>query len=368
MKVAQVSQHYLPMIGGQEVYIDNLVGVFREAGIESQVFQPDRGVRRADIITVPRVPGLGRIIDGSEPYVFNLLLGLTQLNRLAEADVVIAHYAFSAWALGRLAKKTIILSHGVDWHTEGMTWDDKVHEHVARARLQGWPHVVNDTHYLRHFGFDVPPATGFFTEVVPNKWFIPNCVDTRYFAPNKGLPELRSRAILLVPRQVTPDRGIHLAIEAFRPVWEMNPELTLLVLGKIRLGPYYRSCVELARRLGIEKQVVFQDNVENSRMPDYFSSSLLTIIPTLRREGTSLSALESMACGTATVSTNVAGLADLPTVQCDPTPTALATAINATLGDRERIGAQQRTTVSQQFNIEKWAEAWLRVVRTIAER
>ena len=101
-------------------------------------------------------------------------------------------------------------------------------------------------------------------------------------------------------------------------------------------------------------------------MPDYYSSALVTLIPTLRREGTSLSALESMACGIATVSTNVAGLADLPTVQCEPNETAVAQALQDTLRKRTEIGLSQQATVRRIFNIENWAHAWLEVIRSVA--
>ena len=365
MKIAQVTQHYLPVIGGQEVYIENLLRVFREAGIESEIYQPDRGVRRGDVITVPRVKGLGRLVHGSEPYVFDFFLWLLKLRRLSRADLIIAHYAFSAWPLRRFAKKTIILSHGIEWHLENMTWDDRIHDRIARERLDAFPHVVNDTHYLRHFGYGTPPATGYFEEVAPRKWFIPNCVDTARFSRTSGLAEIKARNIILVPRQVTRDRGIDLAIRAFGAISSQHPALTLHVLGKIRHCEYYRGCLDLARALGIEKRVIFQDGIANDKMADFYSSALCTVIPTLRREGTSLSALESMACGTATISTDVAGLRDLPTVQSAPTPEALAAAMTDTLARREQIGAQQSAIVRNQFNLSNWSAAWLRVVRAV---
>jgi glycosyltransferase involved in cell wall biosynthesis len=366
MKIAQVTQHYLPIVGGQEVYIDNLNRVFRDAGWEAEVFQPSRSIQRSDVVNVRRIPKIGRLISGSEPYVFNFFLRLGHLRRLDTADIIISHYAFHAPPLRRLAKKTIILSHGVEWHLENMTWDDREHERRARAYFDEFPHVVNDTHYLRHLGFEAPPATGFFTEVAPGKWFIPNCVNTSVFTRTTGLPELTARPSILVPRQVCEDRGIHLAIEAFKNILYVHPEFTLHILGKIRPGEYIERCKELAKKLGVSKRVVFQDHISNGTMADYYSSTCLTLIPTIRREGTSLSALESMACGTPTVSTNVAGLRDLPTIQCNADADSVATAVVETLERREEIAAAQTAAVQRDFNIVNWGEAWRRVIQSVS--
>ena len=366
MKIAQVSQHYLPIVGGQEVYIDNLNRVFRQAGWEPEVFQPSRGMLRPDVVNVPRIPKIGGLISGSEPYVFNFFLRFGYLRRLDAADVIISHYAFHAIPLRRLAKKTIILSHGVEWHLENMTWDDREHERRARACINDFTHVVNDTHYLRHLGIDAPPAQGLFTEVSPGKWFIPNCVDTSLFTRTPGLPELKARPSILVPRQVCEDRGIHLAIEAFRRILDARPEYTLHLLGKIRPGEYIERCRALVKRLGLSERVVFQDHVSNGTMADYYSSSCLTLIPTIRREGTSLSALESMACGTATVSTNVAGLRDLPTVQCNPDADSVARAVLETLDRREEVASVQLAAVQRDFNILNWGTAWCRVINAVS--
>ena len=368
MKIAQVTQHYLPVVGGQEVYIENLNRIFSEAGWKTEIFQPSRDIRSPNVVNVFRIPKIGGIITGAEPYVFNFFLRMGHLRQLNEADVIISHYAFHAIPLRSLAHKTIVLSHGVEWHLENMTWDDRAHERRARACFNEFVHVVNDTHYLRHLGLDIPPARGFFTEVAPGKWFIPNCVDTTRFSRTEGLPDLLARPSILVPRQICEDRGILLAIEAFRHILDSHPNLTLHLLGKIRPGKYIESCRRLVQQLGLSDNVVFQDHVSNGTMADYYSSSLLTLIPTLRREGTSLSALESMACGTATVSTNVAGLRDLPTVQSEPEAEQLARAVLETLSQRERIGAEQAESVRRNFNMANWSEAWCRVIRSVAKQ
>lgn len=367
MKIAQISTHYRPVIGGQEVYITNLNRVLVEAGHQSLVYQLHRGERGADAVCFPRVLGVSRYVAGFEYRWLNALATLLRPKRLFGADAIISHYAVHARPLAEVAKKTVVLSHGVEWNTENQGSFDRWREANARWCLSRFVHVLNDTHYLRYLGIDAEPGQGCFTEVKPGKWFVPNCVDTDHFSPGSGMPEYVGKKVILVPRQMVVDRGIHLAIEAFGMLAESDSAVEMCLLGKRwkPQGEYIRKLDRMISEAGLEERVYFRDPVPNGEMPEWYRSAAVTLIPTLRREGTSLSALESMACGTATVSTNVVGLADLPTRQCPANAEALAQVLQDVLTDRERIGADQRCVVSEVFNMRNWGRAWLEVLATI---
>jgi glycosyltransferase involved in cell wall biosynthesis len=101
-------------------------------------------------------------------------------------------------------------------------------------------------------------------------------------------------------------------------------------------------------------------------MEDFYASAEMCLIPSLCGEGTSLSALEAMAYGLATITTNVAGLKDLPSVQCEPQATALAEAMLWVFSERRAIGEEQRSQVSREYSFERWAQAWREVIRKVA--
>ncbi|MCP5536770.1 MAG: glycosyltransferase family 4 protein [Akkermansiaceae bacterium] len=368
MNLAHISHCYKPVIGGQEVYIENLQKILMAEGIQGDVFQPDRGVTDKDVKPVFRMRVVPRYIHGAEAHLFDFFLNLAHARELEQYDVIIAHYALHAWAQRRHAYKTIVLSHGVEWHQENQTWDDKRREKTAKKCFDLFPHVVNDTHYLRYHGLDAPAGEHCFQEVAPGKWFIPNCVDGARFRPGLGHASLHGRKVILVPRQMVADRGIDLAIKAFKHLSETDAELEMCLLGKRRPGPY----IDMIDRLIIDREltgkVYFAENVPNEEMPAWYNGAVVTLIPTLRREGTSLSALESMSCGVATVSTNVAGLADLPTVQCAPDDIAMAGALQKTLENNAEVGGQQQKIVKATFNMHNWAEAWLRVIGAVASQ
>ncbi len=367
MNIAQISQCYKPIIGGQDVYISNLMKVLEKAGHQNKVFQPNKGVEADDVVNVFQIKGLARIIKGAEGSLFNASLGLFHAKEIGKYDAIIAHYALHAWPRRKYADKTIVLSHGVEWHLENQTWHDKAREKAAKNCFDLFPHVVNDTHYLRHHGLDIKPSENCFEEVAPNKWFIPNCVDGEKFSKGTGHSSLANRKVILCPRQMVVDRGIDLAIKAFKLISEEDSELELCLLGKRRAGKYLGYLYQLIIDLELQDKVYFAQDVPNEEMPKWYNGALVTVIPTLRREGTSLSALESMSCGTACVSTNVAGLADLPTVQSDPNEESLAEALRETIRNAEKIGMEQQKKVSKVFNMENWVEAWLNVLKKVSK-
>ena len=64
----------------------------------------------------------------------------------------------------------------------------------------------------------------------------------------------------------------------------------------------------------------------------------------------------------ATVSTNVEGLLDLPTVHCAPAVEDLYQTMAATFAERQRIGQEQRAAVASTYTFANWSAAWLRVI------
>lgn len=370
MSVAQVTYKYWPVRGGQEVYVSQLLRVLTDLGMAGEVFQPWNGEASSKRVVPPNIhllrtpPFAGRLIPSIGQHVYNLYLACMRA-RLRRYDLVIVHYAFHALPLIGL-RNLLVLSHGVEWHMVRPTLDDRARAFAARSLFGRVPLVANDTHYLRIHGIDAKPAAGMFTEVAPNRWFIPNCVDTEFFTDIPSVYAESAPRTILVPRQVTEDRGIKLAIEAFQIVKQVDPTLHMRIVGGPLKGKYYFECVELIKRLGLADSVQFAGFVDNSKMPDVYRAAHITLVPTLCREGTSLSALESMACGTATVSTNVAGLADLPCVQADPQPRALADAVLRTVGDARTCGHRQQATVRSVFNLDNWRRAWGQVLTRLA--
>ena len=120
--------------------------------------------------------------------------------------------------------------------------------------------------------------------------------------------------------------------------------------------------LDLIKDLNLNEKVIFLGRVSWSDMPKIYSSAIMTLIPSLGVEGTSLSALESMASATATISTDRGGLSDLPTVHCQANELSLFDSMKEVYKNYKQIGQQQQNSVQKNFNLIKWKNAWLNVV------
>ena len=362
MKVTQVSMFYLPIKGGQEAYVANLNRVFHRNNVATEVVQPGRGcTNQDDVIMLPSIRGIGRLLPDAAWFLFNMEL-IVLRNHLRQSDVLISHYPFHYPVL-RWHKSVIVVSHGLDWRMPPRTLADRYRVYSAKLCKENSAFVVaNDTHFLRGLGYDVQPGTNYFQAIDRNVWFIPNCVDTTRFQPTGVSRE----NIVLVPRNIRRVRGIHLAIEAFSLFAQRNRNFTMQVVGGPLKGKYYMNCVDLVRKCNLEERVSFVGSVPWDALATYYNRSALTLIPTLELEGTSLSAIESMACKTPVVSTNVAGLNDLPTLKAEPIAESISNKLQEALTNWGAISAYQYDEVLTTFNLGNWERAWMSVMDGIA--
>jgi glycosyltransferase involved in cell wall biosynthesis len=310
---------------------------------------------------------LPRVVPGLNWYFFNLCLRL-KWRAISREDLLIVHYALHYPAVKR-HPRVVVVSHGVEWEVPPRTWDDRVRAARALDTFGCCTVVANDTDYLRHCGVDIAPGQRAFEEVRPGRWYIPNCVDIRFF--RKVAPDERLRRLnpILVPRNVFFRRGLHLAIEAFAGLAKTrHGHRNLVIVGGISDRRYYRDLGRMIERFGLRGRVHFWGHVPWAEMPAIYSAAECTVIPSIYSEGTSLSALESMACGTPVVSTDIGGLRDLPTLQCARNAAAMRGALVEVLSARDAYAKQQEWAVRERFNTDKWSCAWERVVDSVMAR
>ncbi len=361
MRIAQITYSYKPIIGGADVWAQLLRDVCDEAGHETTVFQ-----RPCDGVEDPAVrmicSPLSRFI-GRRGEFWTLPYGLrTMRDELARQDVLVVHYPNYHRQL-EWHPATVLISHGVFWDDKPGALRSRIKRSLARrAYMKAAAVVANDTFFLREVGEDIQPGAEPFSEVAPGRFFVPNCVDTDKFTRIEPHPDLPQGPMVIVPRNVYRNRGVHLAIEAFALCEGEIAGATLLIAGADGQASYAAHCRKMAEDLRGHREVRFFGPIPWDRMPEAYSASELTVIPTICGEGTSLSALESMSCGTATVTTDVAGLADLPAMKASPTPEALAQSMQAAWEQRDELGAAQQQTVRTVYNMANWKSAWSKIL------
>lgn len=351
--ISHIISHYYPPIGGGENYVEDLFKIITSLGVNQMIYQQDskksypfvRNVKKTFLI---------------KNFNLNLYKYLYTLNK---SNIIIIH---------DLQRFIPILSHKIIGVCHGVTWDNpsfnpKKNRRKKLKAVKAFQNalgiVANDTNFFREMGVDIKPAEKLFEEILPNRWFIPNCVDTNFFKKNRGLDQIKNMNPILVPRTVIPARGIHLAIEAFAYFTQKVDNVSLIIVGLCADLNYLLTILyNLIHEYSLIGKVFFLGKIDRSIMPYIYSSSLMSIIPSIYCEGTSLSALESMSCGTPTISTNIGGLRDLPTIQCEPTSQSIFEGMLEVYKNRTKIGEKQCEIVQKKYNINLWKEAWIKVL------
>lgn len=138
-----------------------------------------------------------------------------------------------------------------------------------------------------------------------------NGVDLQAFTPPAARDQVRiqlgisGRTILSVGH-LTERKGHHLVIEALT----LLPDVSLLIAGQ---GEEREKLMALAQRLGVAQRVKFLGAVPHAELKNYYGAVDMLILAS-SREGWANVLLESMACGTPVVATNIWGTPEVVAV------------------------------------------------------
>lgn len=383
-RIGHVTTDYRPAVGGAEIYVAALKRELASIAEEQIVFQLDNRDHDPElesdpaIVLIPRLPGPYKWRRGPNLYWFNHGLKRAAIRaKLKECDLLIVHYPFH-WPAVRWHPRVIAVSHCVEWCQPPKRFTHRRRKSIAKRCVKDAAGIVaNDTNFWREMGIRVQPKEKLWEEVAPRRWCLPNAVDTKQFSPKveARMPDRLNlylsrgfgapRPFILVARNAMPHRGIHLAIEGLGRIAADHPDMALVVAGSHPSKSYRAQCDQVTASFGIKDRVAYMGHVPPEEMPGLYRCAALTLVPTIRHEGTSLAALEAMACGTPTISSNHGGLADLPTVQVPADGKKLAKAIEEVWIRREEIGKRQRKVVKEKFAIDRWGEAWRGVVEKV---
>jgi glycosyltransferase involved in cell wall biosynthesis len=187
-----------------------------------------------------------------------------------------------------------------------------------------------------------------------------NGIDLQKFRPeNKGSARERlglpDKTILLSVGHLVERKGHHIAIEALTKLPE---KVNLVIAGS---GPERTSLEALARQQGVSEKVRFTGQLENSELRWWYSAADALVLCS-SREGWANVLLESMACGTPVIATNIWGTPEVVStivagqLMTERTPSALAHSFAALFADypqNEDVRAHaekfswEATTISQ---------------------
>ncbi len=210
------------------------------------------------------------------------------------------------------------------------------------AALQSVDFVVGNSNYT------IGRIRGNLPAIAPKCRTLYNGVDADFFTP-----QLRARAgaqakVVLFVGRVSPEKGLHVLIEAFDRVLESHPDCELHICGQPGLLPYSylvglssdpidqglkrfygRTLAEKIRRQLLQKSSSYVDDLRallNARtaervrffgpvpyaeLPQIYASATVFVIPSVVNEPFGNPLAEAMACGLPIVATNGGGFREL---------------------------------------------------------
>lgn len=374
MRIVQFGYTFLPLQGGEEAYILNLSRCLKRNGLSTLVIQ--RGFRKAykpgesEVRTVP-VSFLapddvnGPVIDRQLVYG---LVSIPALFRTAnKGDVLIVYYPqlfFPGVMLLKALKgvKVICVNLGITWDKPNMSLKEKLLyayiQFLEKLSLRiADQTVATDSRYLREAEkWNLRPRKRIIT--------IFNFVDTEFYTPGGT-----GKKTILCPRNLRHARGIDLAIRAMQKVNRSHGDAKLIILGE---GPLKGEMQQLIGRLKVNAEI--RSPVKGEELRRYYRQSAAVLVPSRYSEGTSLAALEAMACGKPVIVSNVGGLPDLVKnletgLVVEPDAEEIGNAIIKVLDDKplaRRLGRSARQAAVSRFSSKTWCQSWMEAIGRVA--
>jgi len=227
------------------------------------------------------------------------------------ADVVDAHFALFAFlpvVLRQLHGRRLVVHFHGPWAAESASQDQRTS--VAsrlKQRIEGTVYRRADAVVVLSEAFrDLLSQTYAVAQQAVH--VIPPGVDLERFTP--GRDEARRRLGLdldghyvFTARRLVPRMGLDVLLEAWAQV--ADARAVLLVAGE---GPLRATLEKRAGELGLTGRVRFLGRVAETDLVDLHRAADVGVVPTTALEGFGLVVLESLACGTPVVVTDVGGL------------------------------------------------------------
>ena len=243
----------------------------------------------------------------------------------------------------------------------GQQWEKRVaSENLPTREFPNSPcHVVFVSEFLRTLYREAGLA-------FPSSEIIFGGVPTERFYSPVRRHDIERPIRTLYAGQITPDRGLHTAIEAFGQIApRLRNRLTLTVAGHC-IGSYYEGIQKRVQELGLARCVNFLGKVPHDRMPAVYKEHDILLFLSTRDEGLPLVMVEAMLAGCAVLTTGsggaieVAELAKLPLIP-KADPVALSNLLSKLVinpAELDEIALRGQEVAQNEFSLDVMISRW----------
>ncbi len=364
LNIAMISIHSCPIAvlggsitGGMNVYVRELAAELAKRGhsidIYTKAHQPQHGPP-INLGQNVRIIHLDTGVDEDMPKlaIYDYIQRLTgvaedfrKYNQL-RYDLIHSHYWLSG-LIGQQLQALWHVPHAVMFHTLGAIKNRLgIGEYEPELRIESEREVISNCDRI------IASTTRETEDLVnlygasPNKITVIPCgVNLDLFQPvdketaRRELGLDHEKVILFVGR-MDPVKGLEQLLTALSFMDGEKPPLLMIVGGDDFSQEQMQTFQRLAKERNIRERVKFVGSVAQSRLPVYYSAADVCAIPSYY-ESFGMVALESIACGTPIVATNVGGMKNIirsntiGRIVSDNSPQSLAGKISELLGQPE---------------------------------
>jgi glycosyltransferase involved in cell wall biosynthesis len=335
LRVALVSSGLIPIPptrgGAVEEYVYQLSRHLRRLGIDAVVIDANYDSSRVvyeDVngAQVVRVPTAKPSVGFKERILKEILFGSTTASYINREDFDVVHVN-TAWvgftlALRRNAGK--LKSQGFVYTCHNPLWpEDRVHMGEKIVRLvEGYTMKIADT--VIALNKTMQKALTEKAKVDPRKMVIvPNGVDTEFFRPGLKNEQILSeygleeQSYILFVGRVSPEKGVHILLRAFKQIVNYIPkDFKLVVVGPLSSAfnsaqpSSYAEAMMRYSKEELGERVVFTGAIDRNSLRVLYSNAYCFVLPSLA-EAFPMVLLEAMASGTPPMGSTAGGIPDI---------------------------------------------------------
>jgi D-inositol-3-phosphate glycosyltransferase len=376
LKIAMLSVHSCPLgllggrdTGGMNVYIRELAQELGKRGHAVDIYTMEHQPQHQHVINLGRNVRLIHLETGGNEdmpkvaiyaYLQSLICGVENFRKSDSIsyDLIHSHY----WLSGLVGKQLQVwwhVPHLVMYHTLGAVKNSiGIGEDETELRIESERELVTDcdriiasterekAELIRHYGAS------------PGKIAIVPCgVNLHLFQPidretAREELNLNHQKVILFVGRIEPLKGLDQLLRALTHLNGKESPLLLIVGGDEYSQGQVEVLQKMAGELRIDDRITFAGSVSQEKLPLFYSAADVCVIPSYH-ESFGMVALESLACGTPIVATDVGGMRqiirrnEMGRIVSDNSPQKLAGEIYQLLfnGDRGQHVRLRRDTM-----------------------
>ncbi|WP_342410096.1 glycosyltransferase family 4 protein [Paenibacillus sp. FSL R10-2778] len=381
-KISNFDVGNLSAIGGAEVYLMQLIEAIHQkySDAEITVYQlgDDNKEFYTELFTLKHIK-----LNKIEKIFFPITLSLKFKKIIEKDSLKIFNYPNYAAFVG-VQKNSIGIFHGVEWDTDLFSYVFR----EVKYRYRNIFGVLTALLKYIYFRLVVPTLVkkginnidclvsvdnNIFNYVKKEKHkgkinVIYNCVDLDFFTGNPKIDNTAESTIILVPRNLNVARGVFLLPDIVTRLLKKTDKFVVQVVGTGPLKGYIEKKIQSEN---IQNHIKLLGHVnDRGKMVELFRSANIVLIPTVFSEGTSLSALEAMACNKPVIMTKIGGLSEIgidgvDKLSSNANAEEIADKIYSLMCNEElmdELKVNSRKCVENHHNYKDWSNNWLEII------